>query len=306
MCPRRKQNDVQSPLGVAESPRDDKRDNAQKQPVDGGAHGIGGVHASGDVDAGGGASGGGAYGLGGASGYRGYGGGYSACVPAGTKHPNVKFYRGELRSSEGSIQELHGWRGNYHELETSHAYVQWFFPNYFESRFNADSFALTPEEAAIFRSDRDIAEKYLQSYEIWLDFIGLQVFDRKTGAVGRQDGSEDRLVEALVHHPHNRLRIRRILASLAVCGFRQYMAPLVHHIEWEITGANKNVMLPDDVRVYEEGRRGQHALRSLASDPRCLETWLLYVDGNPEHFQQNTKAVPADAEPSILFSLELP
>merc|ERR1719359_2736339 len=95
--------------------------------------------------------------------------------------PNVRFYKGEIKSTEGSIQELHGMKGDYDFLERSHAYVQWLFPNYFPSRFNFDSQELTPKEAAAFRSDKTIAERYVVSYEIFLDFLGLKLFDVRTG-----------------------------------------------------------------------------------------------------------------------------
>jgi len=204
--------------------------------------------------------------------------------------------------SEGSIQELHGWKGNYRELEMSHAYVQWLFPNYFASMFNADSQALTPEEAAVFRSDKNIAQRYLTSYEVFLDFLGLQLYDWASGSVGRIPGGEKRLHAALVMHPHNQLRVRRLLASLAVTGFRRYMAPLVHHLEWEITGGNRLVQLPTDVIIAEESRRGMPALSALRGMASCLETWVAYVDGNEEHFIENTKAVPGDDAPSVLFA----
>lgn len=220
------------------------------------------------------------------------------------KYPNVYFYRGMLRTSEGNLQQLHGWRGNYRELEVCHAYIQWFFPNYFPSAFNSGSYALHPEEAEIFRADRDIAERFLRSYEIFLDFLGLQLFNHETGAVGRAPGGEERLYAALVMHPHNRLRMRRLLASLAVVGFRHYMAPLVHHLEWEITGKNEAVSLDPWVTVPEAGRPADArlVLHSLRNNPRCLATWLLYVDGDESHFQQNTRAVPADMQRSVLFS----
>lgn len=218
------------------------------------------------------------------------------------KQPNLSFYRGSLKSSEGSIEELHGWRGNYQNLEVSHAYVQWFFPNYFSSMFNAHSAALTPDEAAVFRTDSVVAQRYYLSYEIFMDFLGLQIFDKMTGAIGRQKGGEERLYAALVMHPHNQLRMRRILASLAVCGFRRYMAPLVHHLEWEITGSNSAVALPKDFTIYEEGRKGEPKLKSLRHSQGCLDTWLQYVDGDASNFAQNTKAVKGDEDDSVFFS----
>merc|ERR1712151_1049435 len=159
---------------------------------------------------------------------------------------NVRFYRGEVSCFSGHIQELHGWKGNYSDFEMSNTYSQWFFPNYL-----ADSWPLTPEEAAVFRSDMTIAQRYLTSYEVFLDYLGLHLYDWATGSVGRIPGEEKRLHAALVMHPHNQLRVQELLASLAVTGFRHYMAPLVHHLEWEITGENKLVPLPSNVTIFD-------------------------------------------------------
>lgn len=222
------------------------------------------------------------------------------CADDDKKCPNVRFYRGKVKVNGGFVDDLHKWRGDYERLEVSHDYVQWFFPNYFASLFNHNAFRLTADEAAVFRTDRSIAERYLVSYEVFLDFLGLRLFDRETGSVGRQPGGEERLKLALVLRGHNLLRIRRLLASLAVTGFRHYMLPLVHHLEWEVTGGNTR--LHGKVHVFDEGRRGEPALGALKGNPRALNTWMCYVDGSEVNFGKNTKAVPADARRSVLFS----
>lgn len=39
------------------------------------------------------------------------------------------------------------WRGNFQLLENHHGFIQWLFPNGFQSKFNKKSFPLTHEEA---------------------------------------------------------------------------------------------------------------------------------------------------------------
>ena len=131
---------------------------------------------------------------------------------------NVRFYKGDFQSPVGSIDELHTWKGQYAILEMNHEYIQWLFPNYFASQFNPNSQALTKDEARAFCNDPAIARKYIKSYELFLDFLGLKLKDRFTGQVERAAGGEHRLHAALVGHPHNQLRVRRVLASLAVTG----------------------------------------------------------------------------------------
>ena len=57
-----------------------------------------------------------------------------------------------------------------------------------------------------------------KAYQLFLDFLGLELRNDLTGEVGRVPGGEWRLVQALVQNVHNQLRVRRVLASLAVTG----------------------------------------------------------------------------------------
>ena len=132
--------------------------------------------------------------------------------------PNVGFYKGRRPCSVGFIDHLLAWKGRYDLLEQSHEYIQWLFPNYFASRFNPDAYPLSPEEARNFREDPEIAAKYLESYELFLDFLGLELKDLMSGEIRSAEGGGQRLYNALVLNTHNQLRICRVLASLAVTG----------------------------------------------------------------------------------------
>lgn len=137
---------------------------------------------------------------------------------------NVLFYKGDYSSPVGSIHDLHTWKGQYWTLERNHAYIQWLFPNYFESQFNSDAHALSPEESREFRNNPDIARKYVESYKLFLDFLGLELKNPATGEIERAPGGERRLHEALVQNTHNQLRIRRVLASLSVTGWLGFVS----------------------------------------------------------------------------------
>jgi len=68
---------------------------------------------------------------------------------------------------------LRDWKGNYKMLEQNHAYIQWLFPNFYRSAFNIDAQPLTPQEADIFISDKEIADRLVKAYELFLDFLGI-------------------------------------------------------------------------------------------------------------------------------------
>ena len=61
---------------------------------------------------------------------------------------NLDFYlNGKASEPNGdTIEGMHKhWWGNYKLLEKHHGYIQWLFPNAFQSRFNSKSHPLTPE-----------------------------------------------------------------------------------------------------------------------------------------------------------------
>jgi hypothetical protein len=59
---------------------------------------------------------------------------------------NVKFYMNKIESQPSGdfIDTIHKkWWGNYNLLEAHHGYIQWIFPNSFQSRFNSLAKSLT-------------------------------------------------------------------------------------------------------------------------------------------------------------------
>merc|ERR1712216_194548 len=114
--------------------------------------------------------------------------------------------------------------------------------------------------------------------------------DRQTGEISRAAHAERRLEDALVRHPHNCLRIRRILACLAVVGFKDWMVPLVAFLEWESRGNNQGCPFENKVPWPSD----QGLLYSLPDD--AVDCYLQYVDGNPSTLQRMTRATPEELE----------
>ncbi|CAE7203026.1 ogfrl1 [Symbiodinium necroappetens] len=225
----------------------------------------------------------------------------------------VQFYRDQHRCSLGYLRDLHGWQGQYDKLETNHLYIQWLFPNYFQSQFNSTAPQLSKPEAHVFRNDGEIARKYIQSYRLFLDFLGLRLIDSETGEIGRAPNGRGRLYEALVLRHHNHLRIRRVLASLAITGFERYMSPLVNHLRWEILGISLRSKengfslrrrITTFLHIVLPGR-DKPALRPLRNIPSALETWEKYVDGNSANYFKNTRASEEDRAESVFFGRDV-
>ncbi|XP_034442497.1 opioid growth factor receptor-like [Hippoglossus hippoglossus] len=148
---------------------------------------------------------------------------------ASDDNPNLEFYLGNKPSLPDGIyiQDFHSeWFGNYNKLEYVHTYIQWLFPLQ-EPGMNHDASILTREEIEDFLRNDTAKENLLKSYELMLDFYGIELCDKNTGQVRRASNWKDRFCN-LNNRTHNNLRITRILKCLGTLGFRHYQAPLVH------------------------------------------------------------------------------
>ncbi len=135
------------------------------------------------------------------------------------KNSNYLFYSNQLRSSPNRflIDEFHrDWFGQYTDLELEHGFIQWIFP-LFESGMNFSSQVLQRHEVEKMRADDKIRQRIIKSYELMLDFYGFQLLSPITGEVIRSANYQIRF-HNLVRHPHNFLRITRILKSLGEFG----------------------------------------------------------------------------------------
>merc|ERR1719265_1112628 len=111
------------------------------------------------------------------------------------KHENLEFYRNRLACyPHGDIVEnIHEkWWGDFRLLETHHAYIQWLFPN---RRRGANRLAppLANEEAEAMRNDPKIQMRVLRSFEMMLDFFGMQL---KWGDAGHPQNELESAVNA--------------------------------------------------------------------------------------------------------------
>uniref|UniRef100_A0A3B4VGL7 Opioid growth factor receptor 2 n=1 Tax=Seriola dumerili TaxID=41447 RepID=A0A3B4VGL7_SERDU len=125
------------------------------------------------------------------------------------------------------IHNFHNdWKGEYNTLECVHTFIQWLFPLQ-EPGMNYEASTLTKEEIKEFLKSSTAKENLLKSYELMLDFYGIELCDKETGEVKRASNWRQRFSN-LNNHTHNNLRITRILKCLGTLGYPHYQAPLVH------------------------------------------------------------------------------
>ncbi|XP_040844206.1 opioid growth factor receptor [Ochotona curzoniae] len=142
--------------------------------------------------------------------------------------PNLSFYKNEICFLPNGclIEELLEQRqSHYTWLEDNHSYIQWLFPLR-EPGVNWHAKPLTLREVEAFKSCPEVKERLVRAYELMLDFYGIQLQDRATGAVCRAQHYQKRF-QNLNWRSHNNLRITRILKSLGELGLEHYQGPLV-------------------------------------------------------------------------------
>ena len=128
------------------------------------------------------------------------------------------FYRGGGRDHYGrTLGDIHEF--DLRELEFNHDYIQWLFPLPEPSGANASAPLLSNGDIVAFRSDDALRQALRRSFELMLQFYGLDLADGGAGVeVVRAAHFNERSRLWLTHGNHNFLRISRILRSLALLG----------------------------------------------------------------------------------------
>ena len=130
----------------------------------------------------------------------------------------VAFYRGDGRDHRGrSLGDIHEF--DFYELENHHDYIQWLFPLPEASGANALAPLLSDEDVAAFESDASLRKALLKSFELMLQFYGLELVEGG-GHVEVVTGAnfDERGELWLTSGNHNFLRISRLLRSLSLLG----------------------------------------------------------------------------------------
>ncbi|KAG8567004.1 hypothetical protein GDO81_013468 [Engystomops pustulosus] len=142
--------------------------------------------------------------------------------------PNLEFYQNKINFKPNGVKidDLHQyWKEDYEELEENHSFIQWLFPLR-EPGVNPHATPLTLAEIKMMKEDKDVMQRFLESYRIMLGFYGILLVDDTTGAVSRADNWKERF-DNLNRNTHNNLRITRILKCLGEMGLEHFQAPLV-------------------------------------------------------------------------------
>eukprot|EP01123_Difflugia_compressa_P005953 TRINITY_DN18085_c0_g1_i1.p1 TRINITY_DN18085_c0_g1~~TRINITY_DN18085_c0_g1_i1.p1 ORF type:complete len:195 (-),score=45.88 TRINITY_DN18085_c0_g1_i1:31-615(-) len=95
-------------------------------------------------------------------------------------------------------------------------------------------------------------KRFIKSYSMMLHFYGVRMTDTETGALERHNDYKVHY-QNLNSHPHNFLRITRILKSLGEFGFEHYKKAFLEHFIKEIWEKGELTSCDDSCHLYWVG-----------------------------------------------------
>jgi hypothetical protein len=169
----------------------------------------------------------------------------------------VEFYLNKVASRPSGvlISTMHAeWKTDYERLERDHSFIQWLFPNSFQSRFNVHATPLSLEEVETFKGSLEMLERYVFSYAMILGFLGIRLRSKATGEVGRsrQPDYKERFHKTFLTSFHNHMRVTRILCSLSELGFGSYATELCRFLKHEIYAPEGALTPLQRYNVYDQ------------------------------------------------------
>jgi len=160
----------------------------------------------------------------------------NAAAPVLKENRILGFYNDTITVNVGS-ERFYSWqdiikqRGNPDFLERCHAYIQWLFPLYRQSRPNPNADTLNQEIVDKFRTSSDLRDRLIESFKMMINFYGLDINVVKAPRGSHCDDEVSITVpqhfyssnpQWLTIENHNFQRISRILASMRNLGLGNY------------------------------------------------------------------------------------
>lgn len=143
----------------------------------------------------------------------------------------IAFYRGDGRDHRGRLlSHIHQY--SFDSLERHHDYIQWLFPLPEPSGANASAPLLSKDDIAAFGADDFLRKALLQSFQLMLQFYGLELTVRGEDVdIARGAHFDERSRVWLTSGNHNFLRISRILRSMSLLGLREHSRAFLKALE---------------------------------------------------------------------------
>ena len=133
----------------------------------------------------------------------------------------IPFYRDQEKNIAGvTLKDILNWDDT--RLESQHDYIQWLFPLAVQSAYNGNAPILDQSMIKIFRGDKSLQNRVLDSLHRMLAFYGLEQ-NAETQEITRASNFTERFKGGwLTPGNHNFLRITRIITSLGLLGLSNH------------------------------------------------------------------------------------
>lgn len=154
------------------------------------------------------------------------------------------------------------------DLEREHDYIQWLFPLFTASAFNARAPVLTGQAVGVARGSATIREATLQSLHRMLAFYGFELDASPSGGAcevesGPASNFDERARVWLTPGNHNYRRLTRILVSLRLLGLSAYAEALYRALRDLQVGYGPRI----DAEVWRHWADAVETVRQGASLP---------------------------------------
>ncbi|GHJ87215.1 hypothetical protein NliqN6_3617 [Naganishia liquefaciens] len=140
------------------------------------------------------------------------------------RNANFEFYTGKrpCQPDNLDLQQMRTkLRTDMDECEHNHGWVQWLYPIRAQG-VNPSAEPLQPHEVAKLLQEPGIEDSLLESYTIWLKFLGLRLVDKETGQLARTERGFDARTRNIRQNPHNLLRVSRVMQWLSEFHMEHY------------------------------------------------------------------------------------
>ncbi|CAD8115633.1 unnamed protein product [Paramecium sonneborni] len=172
--------------------------------------------------------------------------GRSTIQPKMSENPNLDFYRGVYPFQLNNQIQFHmkhwktynqqyQWNKFYSDLESDKQFMQWLYPNFFQSFLNTTSFRLSIKERNSFIEDQQIIQQYVENIKMFQRFLG----------IGRDDNQDLLIIDqqqfdqCIYSYTSNQVRIQRFISSMSILGQRDLALETLQVIKNKLTKKNK-------------------------------------------------------------------
>ncbi|KAJ9127147.1 hypothetical protein QFC24_001384 [Naganishia onofrii] len=130
---------------------------------------------------------------------------------------NLEFYTGSRKCQPDNLtldQMRSKLSSDMEECEYNHGWVQWFYPIRAQG-VNPSAQPLQAHEITSLLAQPKIQETLLDSYKIWLKFLGIRLVSVETGLLGRANSGFEARTRNFRQNSHNLLRVSRVMQWLS-------------------------------------------------------------------------------------------